>query len=112
VVNEANEAAQALVKERRAEAQKAVRERDPSWSDDPSDRASRGKECGGGLGVVMGVASSRSVSSGVVLSAEERTEALLDLHTLHGNEGTDILASFLGDVSDRMIISARPLLCF
>lgn len=107
VVNEANEAAQALVKERRAEAQKAVRERDPSWSDDPSDRASRGKECGGGLGVVMGVASSRSVSRGVVLSAEERTEALLDLHTLHGNEGVDILASFLGDVSGPVIMSGR-----
>jgi hypothetical protein len=107
MVNEANEAAQALVKERRVEAQRAVRERDPAWSDDPLDRAMRGRECGGGLGVIMGVANGRRVGAGggggggfgsESLSAEERTEALLDLHTLHGTEGADVLGYFLAEV--------------
>lgn len=95
MLNETFEAAQHLVRERRKSAQVAVRERDPSWSDDPGDRSSRGKECAGGLGVVMGIASSRSVPGGDRLSADERTEILLDLHTLHGTEGTEILSQFL-----------------
>lgn len=109
MINEASEVAQTLVRERREEAQKAIRERDPGWTDDPSDRSERGKECAGGLGVIMGIASRKSVSSGVGggggggggerLSAEERAEALLDLHTLHGNEGAEIAGQFLAEVS-------------
>ncbi len=98
MLNESADAAQALVRERRQEAQKAVRERDPSWSDDPGDRARRGRECAEGLGVIMGVTSARSVLGGEQLSADERTECLLDLHTLHGSEGADILGQFLAEV--------------
>lgn len=96
MVNEAAEAAHALVRERRKEAQDAVRQRDPAWSDDPTDRTERGKECAAGLGVVMGVASTRAVGvGGGELSASERTEVLLDLHTLHGQEAAEVLEEFL-----------------
>ncbi|WVQ80977.1 hypothetical protein IAT38_003084 [Cryptococcus sp. DSM 104549] len=95
MLNEAADAAQALVRERQAEAQKAVRERPLTWSDDPGDRGERGKECGGGLGVVMGVASRGRVQGGDRMEQGERTEALLDLHTLHGNEGAEIAGQFL-----------------
>jgi len=98
MLNEAGEAAQLLVKERRADVQKAVRERDPNWSDDPSDRAERGKESAGGFGVIMGVASRRNIVGGDMLSAAERTECLIDLHTLHGTEGSDILGTFLAEL--------------
>ncbi|KAK8843948.1 hypothetical protein IAR55_006740 [Kwoniella newhampshirensis] len=98
MLNEASEAAQSLVKERREEAQAAIREREASWSDDPLDRKERGKECAGGLGVIMGVAGKRNVPGGDRVSAEERTECLLDLHTLHGSEGADIAAQFLAEL--------------
>nr|XP_019049786.1 hypothetical protein I302_00205 [Kwoniella bestiolae CBS 10118]OCF28716.1 hypothetical protein I302_00205 [Kwoniella bestiolae CBS 10118] len=96
MLNESSEAAQVLVRERRLEAQRAIRERDPSWSDDPTDRSERGKECAGGLGVIMGTAS-RSVG-GEHLSSAERVEALLDLHTLHGGEGQEIAGQFLAEL--------------
>jgi len=95
MLNETNEAALGLVKERMEEARKGVRERDGNWSDDPLDRSWRGRECGGGLGVVLGVGR----KGGDRLSPEERVECLLDLHTLHGNEGGEILGQFLGEVS-------------
>ena len=98
MLNEAAEAAQTLVRERRHEAQKLIRERDPGWSDDPGDRAQRGRECAGGLGVITGIAGSRNIPGGDRLSAEERTECMLDLHTLHGGEGSDILGQFLAEL--------------
>ncbi|WVQ93047.1 hypothetical protein IAU59_000111 [Kwoniella sp. CBS 9459] len=98
MLNEAAEAAQTLVKDRRIEAQSAVRERDPGWSDDPSDRAERGRECAGGLGTIMGVAGRKNVQGGDTLSSVERTEALLDLHTLHGGEGSEIAGQFLAEL--------------
>ncbi|CAK9781819.1 hypothetical protein CC85DRAFT_281423 [Cutaneotrichosporon oleaginosum] len=98
MLSESHEAANVLVKERMKDAQKAVLERDPSWSDDPRDRAERGRECGGGFGVVLGVASAGKVPEGRKLSSEERTECLLDLHTLHGNEGADIVSHFLAEL--------------
>jgi hypothetical protein len=98
MLTETMEAAQVLVKDRKREAQQAVRERDHGWSDDPSDRSRRGRDCAGGLGVIMGVASSRSVPGGDILSADERTEALLDLHTLHGPEGAEIISQFLQEL--------------
>nr|XP_019001729.1 uncharacterized protein I203_05932 [Kwoniella mangroviensis CBS 8507]OCF65190.1 hypothetical protein I203_05932 [Kwoniella mangroviensis CBS 8507] len=97
MLNESSEAAQVLVRERRMEAQLAIRERDPLWSDDPSDRSERGKECAGGLGVIMGTAP-RSVLGGELLSSAERVEALLDLHTLHGGEGQEITGQFLAEL--------------
>nr|XP_019010004.1 uncharacterized protein I206_05566 [Kwoniella pini CBS 10737]OCF48785.1 hypothetical protein I206_05566 [Kwoniella pini CBS 10737] len=96
MLNESSEAAQNLVKERRIEAQRAIRERDPNWSDDPTDRLERGKECAGGLGVIMGTASNKKI--GEFLSSSERIEALLDLHTLHGNEAQDIAGQFLAEL--------------
>ena len=103
---EAAEAAHTLVRERRLDAQKAVRERDTNWSDDPSDRSVRGRECGGGMGVLLGVAGKNSIG-GTTLSAEERTECMIDLHTLHGAEGTDILSQFLQEVLDSFVIGDR-----
>ncbi|KAJ7281863.1 hypothetical protein C8J57DRAFT_1433618 [Mycena rebaudengoi] len=55
-----------LVRERAKLAEQAVRSRDAGWSDDPGDRASRGRSCGGGLG-----------------------------HGLHSNEATEVLEEFL-----------------
>jgi hypothetical protein len=95
MLNETNEAALGLVKERMEDARRGVRERDASWSDDPLDRNWRGKDCGGGLGVILGVARKGTDRSG----SEERVECLLDLHTLHGNEGGEVLGMFLGEVS-------------
>lgn len=101
MLNEAAEAAQGLVKERQAEAMEAVKERPAGWSDDPADRSQRGQACAGGLGVILGVASVSRLPPGAnasSLTSEERTEALLDLHTLHGNEAADILGQFLAEL--------------
>lgn len=86
-------AASNLVKERARLTEGAVRAREQSWSDDPLDRTWRGRTCGGGMGVVMGVASDRDV--GEKLSGEEKMEAVLDLHGLHSNEATEVLEQFL-----------------
>ncbi|ORY24204.1 hypothetical protein BCR39DRAFT_590677 [Naematelia encephala] len=98
MLNEGAEAALALVRDRRVELQKAVRERDANWSDDPSDRSQRGRDCAGGLGVILGVASSQSVPGSDRLSSDERTECLIDLHTLHGQEGSDVVGQFLAEL--------------
>ncbi|KAH9479631.1 hypothetical protein JR316_0008226 [Psilocybe cubensis] len=95
---EMREAVDGLVRERARVAERAVRSRDAAWSDDPGDRGARGKACGGGLGVVLGVASAAAlvgVGAGAGESAEERTEAMLDLHGLHANEATEVLEKFL-----------------
>ncbi|KAJ7050555.1 hypothetical protein C8F01DRAFT_1178791 [Mycena amicta] len=86
-------AAAKLVRERVHIAEQAVRARDASWSDDPGDRTARGRSCGAGLGVFLGIAS-RDVGDGK-LTAEERTECMLDLHGLHSNEATEVLEEFL-----------------
>ncbi|ESK97727.1 zinc finger ccch type domain containing protein [Moniliophthora roreri MCA 2997] len=85
-------AASQLVRERSRLAEQAVKNRDLSWSDDPGDRTTRGKPCGAGLGVTLGIASS---SVGDKLKSEERTEVMLDLHGLHANEATEVLEEFL-----------------
>ena len=90
------EAAKKLVRERAKVAEQAVRSRDASWSDDPGDRSARGKACGAGLGVCLGVASANGAGASEVKgSQEERTEAVLDLHGLHSNEATEVLEQFL-----------------
>lgn len=66
----------------------------PGGSTSPLDRSRKGKEVGGGLGVLMGVASS-STSGAVQCSSAEREEALIDLHGLHGTEGMAMLESYL-----------------
>lgn len=82
-----------LVRERAKIAEQAVKGRDTNWSNDPADRTARGKLCGAGLGVILGVASTE-VGNGK-LSTGERTEAALDLHGLHSNEATEVLEQFL-----------------
>ncbi|KAG8854563.1 hypothetical protein FRB96_007433 [Tulasnella sp. 330] len=92
------EAAQNLIRERAKVTLGAVRGRDLSWSDDPMDRTEKGKVCGGGLGIVLGVAreSIGGVSGkGMKLVGEERVETLLDLHGLHSSEGVEALEEFL-----------------
>jgi Domain of unknown function (DUF1771)/Torus domain len=92
------DAAGQLVKERAKVAEQAVRARDAAWSDDPGDRTSRGKVCGDGLGVCLGIART-DVNGTEKTIPEERTEAALDLHGLHANEATEVLERFLLAVS-------------
>ncbi|KAF8517959.1 hypothetical protein BU17DRAFT_49347 [Hysterangium stoloniferum] len=94
---EAADAANRLVKERVRLAAEAVRARDTGWSDDPRDRADRGKIVGAGLGVILGVASKDvGVEKGGLRSTpDERTEGLLDLHGLHANEAVEVLEKFV-----------------
>lgn len=106
--HEMTEAAGKLVRERAKLAEQAVRSRDLSWSDDLSDRTARGRSCGGGLGVCLGVAKKDTGGDGK-LSAEERTEAMLDLHGLHANEATEVLEEFLLAVCPPAIASVVAL---
>ncbi|WVO17660.1 hypothetical protein L204_105357 [Cryptococcus depauperatus] len=98
MINESTEAAHSLIQTRQAAAQAAVLERPTTWSDDPHDRSERGKACAGGLGVVLGVASAKRIAGAEHLESGERTEVLLDLHTLHGNEGVEICGQFLAEL--------------
>ena len=88
------EAAGKLVRERARLAEQAARGRDVSWSDDPGDRTARGRICGAGLGVCLGIAS-QSTGGDTKMTPEERTEAMLDLHGLHSAEATEVLEEFL-----------------
>jgi len=92
---EARVAAGKLVRERAKVAMDAVRNRDASWSDDPGDRVSRGRVCGGGLGVCLGIASKKAGMNMERTTPEERTEVMLDLHGLHSNEATEVLEEYL-----------------
>lgn len=95
MATEMTEAGCTLVRERAELAEQAVRERDTGWSDDPRDRTSRGQTCGGGFGVILGVARTDLAGDKGKLSPEERTECVLDLHGLHSNEATEVLEDFL-----------------
>ncbi|PIL25055.1 hypothetical protein GSI_12944 [Ganoderma sinense ZZ0214-1] len=88
------EAAGKLVRERATLAEQAARGRPVSWSDDPGDRAARGRVCGAGLGVCLGIAS-QSIGGDTKMTPEERTEVMLDLHGLHSAEATEVLEEFL-----------------
>ncbi|KDQ19151.1 hypothetical protein BOTBODRAFT_103526 [Botryobasidium botryosum FD-172 SS1] len=93
---EAAEAASKLIQARVKVAMEAVRQRDSSWSDDPGDRTRRGKSCGAGLGVCLGVASNAACGhDGPKMTTEEKTECLLDLHGLHSNEAVEVLEDFV-----------------
>jgi len=95
---EMTEAAGNVVRERARLSEQAVRSRDLSWSDDPGDRTTKGRVCGGGLGVCLGIAR-KDVSDDKNLTPEERTESMLDLHGLHSNEATEVLEEFILAVS-------------
>lgn len=99
------DAAAKLVRERARVGEQAVRSRDASWSDDPGDRTTRGKLCGAGLGVVLGIASQSAGGEGQKATPEERTESMLDLHGLHSSEATEVLEEFLLAVSLRCVKS-------
>jgi hypothetical protein len=96
--NEMTTAANKLVRERAKVAEQAVKSRDLGWSDDAGDRTARGRTCGGGLGVCLGIAGT-TAGGDSKLTSEERTESMLDLHGLHSNEATDVLEEFLLAVS-------------
>lgn len=100
--NEMTEAAGRLVRERVKLAEQVVKNRDLNWSDDLGDRSSRGRPCGGGLGICLGIAS-KDIGGELRLSSEERTEAMLDLHGLHANEATEVLEEFVLAVSVRVL---------
>lgn len=101
---ETADAAANLVRQRRIQAQDAIRARG-EWSNDPDDRSSKGKECASGLGVIMGVAGVNILGPGAEsLSTSERTEVLLDLHMLHANEASDVLEDFLMAVRSRSLV--------
>ncbi|KAI6044215.1 hypothetical protein EDC04DRAFT_2643476 [Pisolithus marmoratus] len=92
--HEMAEAAGKLVRERAKLAEKAVKARELNWSDDLGDRSIRGRTCGGGLGICLGVAK-KDIGGEAKLSSEERTEVMLDLHGLHSNEAAEVLEEFL-----------------
>ncbi|GBE86506.1 hypothetical protein SCP_0903850 [Sparassis crispa] len=89
------DAAGKLVRERARLAEQAARARDTSWSDDYGDRAARGRLCGAGLGVCLGIASHTVGGESQKLTPEERTEVMLDLHGLHSAEATEVMEQFL-----------------
>ena len=95
---EAAEAAGKLIREHARLGEQAVRAQYSSWSDDTGDRTSRGRICGSGLGVCLGIASKNVCGEGK-RTLDERTENMVDLHGLHGNEATEILKEFLLVVS-------------
>jgi hypothetical protein len=97
-------AAANLVRERARVTEEAVKARDASWSDDPGDRTNRGRACGGGLGVCLGIASKRAGGESH-LSPEERSESVLDLHGLHANEATEVLEEFLPAVRPLSVVA-------
>ena len=105
MATEMTEAGCTLVRERAELAEQAVRERDTGWSDDPRDRTSRGQTCGGGFGVILGVARTDLAGDKGKLSPEERTECVLDLHGLHSNEATEVLEDFLLAVSFQSVFA-------
>lgn len=102
------ESARKLVRERNKIVEQTVRARDASWSDDPADRTTRGKTCGAGLGVFLGVVSREAAMEIGRLTPEERTECILDLHGLHANEATEVLEEFLVAVRHIFIPLAPP----
>ncbi|EKM50388.1 uncharacterized protein PHACADRAFT_152320 [Phanerochaete carnosa HHB-10118-sp] len=88
------QAAGRLVRERARLAEQVVKTRDSMWSDDYGDRSAKGRICGAGLGVTLGIAS-QTVGDGKKLTPEERTEVMLDLHGLHSTEATEVVEEFL-----------------
>jgi len=84
-----------VVRERTKLIEQAVKARDSTWSDDPGDHSARGRTCGNGLGIILGIARRDVSGEQRDLKSEERTESLLDLHGIHAAEATEILEEFL-----------------
>ncbi|TIC03634.1 DUF1771-domain-containing protein [Wallemia mellicola] len=92
MMGENAKAAGNLVKERRKAIQEAIvaGAGTAGYEGDETGRRSRGKACGNGLGVVLGMAAREGLTS-----ADERMESVLDLHGLHSSEATEVLEEFL-----------------
>ncbi len=84
-----------IVRERTKLIEQVVKARDGTWSDDPSDHSARGRMCGNGLGVILGIARRDVSGEQRDLNPDERTESLLDIHGIHAAEATEILEEFL-----------------
>jgi hypothetical protein len=89
----------AVVRERVRLVEKVVMARDSAWSDDPADHSVRGRVCGNGLGIILGIARRDVSAEQRELKPDERTEAAIDLHGIHAAEATEILEEFLLAVS-------------
>jgi hypothetical protein len=85
----------AVVRERAKLIEQVVKARDGAWSDDPGDHSARGRACGNGLGIILGIARRDVSGEQRDLKPDERTEAVLDLHGIHAAEATEILEEFL-----------------
>lgn len=84
-----------VVRERTKLIEQVVKARDSTWSDDPGDHNARGRTCGNGLGIILGIARRDVSGEQRDLKSEERTESVLDLHGIHAAEATEILEEFL-----------------
>jgi Domain of unknown function (DUF1771) len=85
----------AVVRERTKLVEQTVRARDGAWSDDPGDHSARGRACGNGLGIILGIARREGSVEQRDLKPDERTESVIDLHGIHAAEATEILEEFL-----------------
>ena len=85
----------AVVRERAKLIEQVVKSRDGAWSDDPADHSARGRVCGNGLGVILGIARRDVSGEQRELKPDERTESLVDIHGIHAAEATEILEEFL-----------------
>jgi hypothetical protein len=86
--------------EMRTAASGLVRERGRIVRDAVVANGGTGKECGSGLGVLLGSASLEATGgAGKTLTSDERMECIIDLHGLHSNEATEVLEEFLLAVS-------------
>ncbi|KAH8832551.1 hypothetical protein DL96DRAFT_1458568 [Flagelloscypha sp. PMI_526] len=82
--------------EMRTAASGLVRERGRIVRDAVVANGGTGKECGSGLGVLLGSASLEATGgAGKTLTSDERMECIIDLHGLHSNEATEVLEEFL-----------------
>jgi hypothetical protein len=97
-----------VVRERTNLIEQAVKARDSGWSDDPGDHSARGRACGNGLGIILGIARRDVSGEQRDLKSEERTESVMDLHGIHAAEATEILEEFLLAVC---IVQRRVSLC-
>jgi Domain of unknown function (DUF1771)/Zinc finger C-x8-C-x5-C-x3-H type (and similar) len=84
-----------VVRERTKLIEQAVKARDSAWSDDPGDHSARGRTCGNGLGIILGIARRDVSGEQRDLKPDERMESVMDLHGIHAAEATEILEEFL-----------------
>jgi len=84
-----------VVRERTKLIEQAVKARDGTWSDDPGDHSARGRTCGNGLGIILGIARRDVSGEQRDLKPDERMESVMDLHGIHAAEATEILEEFL-----------------